>query len=312
MEPRGVEPSLDCPPVYRQFLAGGPQRLRLSPTAAALVLGGGLILGLIGPAVVVIVTGGGGLERLSGSAAAVLTALLIAVLAARWLGTRPAVLSGWAYMSMAGVLWEAGSFSAVLSPVAACVAMVAAAWAMVPGRLPVDRRPWLAWTFYAAVGVLLFFAGPAAAASIPVGCLVFLLIGQDVRGLRFFASPTGALILGLSIAAWWAAGGPVFPATYGGAAASLFVQLPVRMFPWTPFVALGILVGLHQGHYATPFWRLLGCWTFVPLGLAAVGLLDERLATDLVLPPLAVVGAAGLWSLVFWCRRGAYIRSSRP
>jgi hypothetical protein len=148
--------------------------------------------------------------------------------------------------------------------------------------------------------------------------LVFLLIGQDIRGLRFFASPTGVLILGLAIAAWWAAGGPVFPATYGGAAALLFVQLqawqlpmwqlPVRMFPWTPFVALGILVGLHQGHYATPFWRLIGCWTLAPLVLAAVGLLDERLATDLVLPPLAVVGAVGSWGLVIWYRRRAWAR----
>jgi len=66
---------------------------------------------------------------------------------------------------------------------------------------------------------------------------------------------------------------------------------------------LAVGIGLRQGHYATPIWRFLACWVLGPLALVAVGTFRSPSQLGPLLPPLAVMSAAGLSSLLVWCRR---------
>ena len=127
----------------------------------------------------------------------------------------------------------------------------------------------------------------------PTGIAVFLLIvgvrlaaPEALQGA--WAPPSGI-----------AEGGP-------GPATSLPVMLrwlAVAALPWTPLAVLAAGIGLRQGHYATPVWRFFGCWVLGSLALAAVGAFRSPSQLGPLLPPLAVMGAAGLSGLLVWCRR---------
>ena len=300
-------------PVYRRFLAGGPERLSLSPKAAALVAGCGTTLlairsaGWLGDG-----TSPPG-EYLAAAVAAILTALLVAAMAGRWLGNRLGLLAGLVHLSGLHVLGAFSLAAEALWGAAVTLAMGAFALANVPGRLPPAQRPWVVWVFCAAVGVSLLVAGPIGPAPILAGCLLFLLVNQDARGLRFVAGPTPIAVFVLVVVAWSLDGGISGPAGWHGdwsRACSrpasplgwwpVLGELPLASLPWTPFIVLAAVAGLRGGHYATPIWRFLGCWV---LGSIAVGLLGDRPSTAATLPPLAVIGAAGLSESLAWYRR---------
>jgi 4-amino-4-deoxy-L-arabinose transferase-like glycosyltransferase len=310
------EHSLHTPPIYRRFLAGGAAALRLSLPASAVVI----FLGLILPATAgnVAMLGGGDRPAIwwPSVAAAALNAWLIAALAARWLGSRLGLLAGLALLTCVHVLLlSRGSAAEMLYGTAVVVAMGAFALANVPGRLPVIDRWWIRVGFYAAAGVSFVSAGAIGPAFILAGCLLFLILSADTRGVRFFASPGGIAVFVLMAAIRLAqpeALHDVWAATSGMVGESLGprVWLPAALgwlalavLPWTPLVALAAVAGLREGHYATPIWRFFACWALGPLGLAAVGGFRDQWQLGPLLPPLAVMAAAGLRGLLLWCRR---------
>lgn len=308
---------LHTPPVYRRLLAGGDGPLRLSSSAAGVVVGGGLVLLGITRAAAPILGGAAGPAPWWPSAiAATLTAWVVAELTARWLGSRLGATAGLALLTSLQVLlpdrWATAEmlFCATVS-----AAMWAFALANVPGRLPLVDHRWTRWGFYAAAGGSFVLAGPAGPAFILTGCLLFLILSADSRGLRFFACPTGIAILALLAAVrlalprdlvdTWMASSRVTGEASGTAISlpDLLRWLGVAGLPWTPLVVPTVVVGLHQGHYATPIWRFFCCWMLGPLALTAVGGWRDHAQFSPLLPPLAVTAAAGLGGLSIWCRR---------
>jgi hypothetical protein len=292
-------PSLDAPPIYRRFLAGGEDGL--SPSARAFVvlaLAGGGLLALAW------LFGAGGdstacLRFASNAAGAAFCAFVLAWIAARWLGRRMGLLAGFAWLTSAGVLagrvdaWTAFAISLALGLFA--VAEVAGRTARIT-----DRAIRLA--FHVAVGLALVFVGPDAAITVLAICLVAVSVSQTACSLRFLADPAGLGILaaavtarfliayaaGLSASATWMPGSAAGSSPIGFLASVAWGGLP-----WWPLAAVAVVVGIGQGHYATPFWRLCGCWVLVPAGLAVLGVAHDAVAMAAMLPPLCVLAAAG-------------------
>lgn len=289
--------------------------MRLSLPAAGVVVGSGVVL--LGITTAVSVFGGraGPAMRWPAAVIATLTAVMVAALAARWLGSRLGTLAGLAQLTSLHVLLGTHrSVAETLFGAAVSAAMGAFALANVPGRLPPVERRWTRWVFYVAAGVSFALAGPVGPAFILAGCLLFVAVCADSRAARFFADPVGVAVFVLLIAARLIQpeGGQAVAvelSSMPGSAASLRTWLPdvllplaVAALPWTPLATLAVLVGLRQGHYATPIWRFFGCWLLGPLALTAVGASGSHSHFYALLPPLAVMGAAGLSGLLVWTR----------
>ena len=305
------EPLLPFPPIYRRFLAGGPERLRLSLPAAVVVGGVGVMLWSVASVLPVV-----NAPSATAAVAATLAAVLVAALTARWLGSRLGVLAGVLQLSSALLLLPVRwGVAEMLFCSALVAAMGAFALGNVPGRLPLIDRRWTRCTFYAAAGVSFVLAGPVGPAFILAGCLLFLVVSSDARGLRFLADPLGIALLGLPVAirlvdpqglpAAWSPISCLSGAALGPQMSlpELFGSLFVAALPWAPPAVLALVVGLRQGHYATPVWRFFGCWGIGPLALMAAGPFRHGAYLAALLPPLAVIGAVGIWWLYVECRR---------
>ena len=132
-----MELSLISPPVCRGFLcrgflSGGPQRLRLSAAAAATVGGGGVLLWTLAWLLPELRA-----TDATAALAATVSGLLVAALAARWLGCRLGALAGLLQLTslflLLPVRWGVAEMLLSNSLV---VAMGAFALGNVPGRLP--------------------------------------------------------------------------------------------------------------------------------------------------------------------------------
>lgn len=313
---RVPQSSRGTPPVYRRFLAGGAELLRLSLAATAVVVGAGVILLAAGEVISVHRGPAGPATGWPAVAAATLAAWLTAAVSARWLGSRLGALAGLVQLTGVGVLAPRdGAAVEILFCAVVSAAMGAFALANVPGRLPVVHRRWTGWAFYAAAGVSFVLGGPLGPAFILTGCVLFLALSADSRGPRFFASPVGialfALIVGVRVLQPWGWTGVwVLPSAAAEQATGPAMSLPAALgsvavagLPWTPLTVLAVAIGLRRGHYATPVWRFFACWALGPLVLAAVGVLRSPSQLAPVWPPLAVMGAAGLSSVWICCRR---------
>jgi 4-amino-4-deoxy-L-arabinose transferase-like glycosyltransferase len=309
------EPLLGVSPIYRQFLAGGPEQFRLPPGSAAWLLGGGVVLLAVQLVIAAAAGSADWATPLCRAATATLTALLTAALASRWLGRRVGGLAGLIYLSSLHVIASPWLHAADL-PLSAAVTVAIGAFALanVPGRLPpLDlRRTRLA--FYAAAGIATLLAGAIGPALIFSACLAYLLSVQDRRSVRFLADPwaIGLFLLlvapRLMLPTWQNVWGqsPGFTsgmATTWALRPEILGLLGAAALPWTPLALLAVAAGVHQGHDATPVWRLFGCWILAPLMLGIAGALGEMPPLGTLLPPLAILAASGLCGTVWWWRK---------
>ncbi len=312
----------ETPPIFPRFLAGGPEQLRLGPASAALLIGyGGLVQaassGFFGWS-----AQDGWLTQIGATAAAIGGALLIAMLATRWLGRPLGLAAGLLQLTSVyafGFSAEprlVGSFVTLL----VTAAMGIFARANVPGRLAVDSRLRMQGLFYGcAAGLLLVRRGWGELACILLACLIYVPLNQDGRGFRFLMHPLG---LGVAVAfasyAQWLQHS-MFPATLSDtvqflasdpSAASLTpvtewpwpATLTVGMLPWWPFCVVAVVAGCRRGDYASAFWRFVACWSLPPIALAALGLLGHRALLATTCGPISILSAAGLYESIRWWR----------
>lgn len=299
------------PPVYRHLLSGAPDIFRLPARSAVLLAGFGMML-----LAVALFGRSDWIARLPSAVATLLTALLLAVLAARWFGSRTGLLAGLVYLSMAGVLVCWPGTCGTDSALAFCVAAALGAFGLgnAAGRRPLQNEPWVARLFYAAAGTSFLLVGPTGPLMILAGCLLFLFLGEDPRGLRFFASPTGLLIFALLAAAWplagwdgrWGLLDGWLAAAPGQRASTphLLAELALACLPWTPFVLLALVVGFWRGYAFTPGWRLFGAWAFGSLAVMAVAPSGRQPDPGAILAPLAAMAAAAVSESLQWTCRG--------
>ena len=201
--------SLNWPPIYRRFLAGGMERFRLARASLVLLLAHATILLL---AVPLVGTGRDCHIRplwLGLVLAATLQAVLLAAIAARWLGNRAGLLAGLLQLTVACLLPGPAALPDALFCLTFSVAMGAFMVAQVPGRAALADRPPLRWMFFSAAAIACILAGAASVALILAACVCQWLASQDRRGARYLRDPIGLGIFGLTtvawfVAAWWA------------------------------------------------------------------------------------------------------------
>ncbi len=183
-----LQPSLEAPPVYRRFLGGGTDVLRLSTSEVALIAGLGVLTALLST---VLVNSRPAWEVVSGGSAATIAALSTAAIAARWLGSRIGLFSGCLYLISGQTILATASPSDRWLAAMATTAVAAFAVASIAGRLPLVTGQWLARVFYALTAAILFCNGPAPAVAIVVICVLIVATVQNGRGMQFFADPPG-------------------------------------------------------------------------------------------------------------------------
>lgn len=309
-------PMRRCPPrlVYRRLLAGGAATLQLSPRHGAVVLACGSLASL---AAVGWISGSLQWSRLGVLAWTLgntLTGLVLAAIAARWLGSRAGMLAALTHLSsLYSLMPDQQGPACSLASLAGCVAIGAFASAQVPGRFPCADR----WTefgmFCAAAAAAALVAGLAGPACILTICLGYLALFQDGPGLRFFAVGLRPVLFTIALAAALLVAGfvgvpdpqglrfgalsPIF-AVDGAGIAHGVLWAGMRLLPWWPWALLAIGAGLRQGHYAAPFGRLMIAWLLGPWTLWAAGLLPPRLAFAFFAPAVAITAAIGVSSCV--------------
>lgn len=301
---------------YWRLLAGGPGALRLSPVVLTAMAGGGTCL--LGVSAVVLRADGLGAGGILGPAVigsiviAAGTAVLVSALSARWFGARLGVLAGVVQFTSLYML-RAGRCAPgeLLFGAATAAALGVFAVANVPGKLPIIERRWTRCVFAAAAGISFMVGGAAGPVLVLAGCLSYMAISGDLRSRWFFFDPVAIAILvvlvllGLALPVGWGAARAL---AFDSASASpspreVFSAVLVGSLPWTPLIVLAVAIGIRQGHYATPIWRFLACWAFGPMLLIATGFFRDAAYLGVLLPPLAVMGAAGLAEVVSWCSR---------
>jgi len=314
-----LNPALNWPPVYRQFLAGGTDRLRLTRASLALLLAAAVLLSLAAP---LICAGIGWHMRplwLGLVLVATLQAVLVAALAARWLGNRAGLLAGLLQLTTACLLPSPAALPDALFCLVFSVAMGIVMVAQVSGRAPLVDRPPLGRLFSLVAAIACVLAGPASLILILAVCACQIVASQDRHGLRFFRDPIGLGVFGLVTVAWlvtaWWANRPCtavvdwgfFSVPAGGTdlgrAASTWGRAALRLALLAPLALPAVCNGLRNGHYATPCWRFLACWCLAPLALLPLGQFHCDLHFGALLPPLAITAAVGLESLLRRARR---------
>lgn len=297
--------------MYRLYLAGGPDSLRLPRASAFLVVTVALAAQFS-----VLPAHTQRTDWLSMPLAAA-GALGVALFATRWLGSRRGLLAG---IVTASSLWAFGcpgpAGSDRLAAVVAWAALAAFAAANVPGRLAFDGRRRTVAAFWIALAATSATSGNVGACYVLMTLGLYLLALQDRKGLRFLLNPWGLAVIALvsagrEISVRFVPDLAVSAAPAGTTSLSPLVLagwLLVAALPWVPLALPAAVRGLGAGYWLAPFWRLLLCWTAAPALLWATGLFRHTPHLAILLPPLAILSATGLDDVLGWIRRHAAIK----
>jgi 4-amino-4-deoxy-L-arabinose transferase-like glycosyltransferase len=252
--------------------------------------------------------------RLPAALSGVAIAVVVAMLAARFLGRRHALAAGlmqltFFYVQMQARLAEADMPMALATTLAMAVFMLVA--------IDSPRGRLVAWwtgpAFWSAVAASALLKGVGPVFVLPA-CLAFVLITGDRAARRLLLDPLGLLALaaivgGFVLAAWWTYPGILAAwkdETLGRMAGemdssepilSYLWNVPMLLLPWVPLVAVGAAwTWRHRRGLGTlPLFVLL--WVavgLVPLQLSAFK--HKHYAIPL-LPPLTLAASVGfsLW-----------------
>ncbi|MBL9095170.1 MAG: glycosyltransferase family 39 protein [Planctomycetaceae bacterium] len=243
---------------------------------------------------------------------AVLTALLIASMAARWFGRRVGILAGFMELTTWQVFAHARLAEAdMLLSLTVTAAMYAFAAALVEGPRGASRSRFLPYVFGAAVAASFMVKWIFGPAFIGLGCLAYCGIKRERRAWLFLFHP-GAIALALSLTVPWIvlacrehAGlfGEFlnnhfgrFRGTYGAREPwyAYAYLVPFLLLPWFPYAVAAAIVRVRNRFAFEPIWMFFICW-FVPgMMLLSVSSFKAKHYTMPLLPPLVVAAAVGL------------------
>ena len=261
--------------------------------------------------------------RVPSTLSAILCSLLIAALAARWLGNFVGLLAGLIQLSTVWVQTQAHLAEADM-PLTAAVTLAFALFAL--GNVSVDdildvkpqiaNRPALARLFLVATGIAFLFKGPVALLFIFAGCLAFILLTGRWRSLRFIFDPIGLAMMLLIIAAWPIAAMRAYPpitaiwyqetfgyttsSTFGGKPWHTYLgSIPLSLLPWTLLLVPLAIAAWNTRRYRSPFALFLLAWCAPGLIILQGMSFKSAHYTYPLLPPFSIALAAGL---VVWLR----------
>lgn len=297
-------------PIYRSYLAGGPEAFRLTRHSSLVVVGLSLLIAVLGMTWQPIAA-----AQVASLGSVAAGALVVACIAARWLGARRGLLAG---LAMGASQWSlqatGGDPLDRLLDLSIWVGLAAFALANVPGRLAVVDRPWTRAGFWVALAATCSLTGGVGPAYLLTICILYLMVAQDTRGLRFLLDVRGlafiAAVIGCLVTFRHFSPALVEAAT-APALGELLVGPAMAGLPWTPLALLGLFVVFREGYCFLPFWQLLGAWALAPVGLLAVGLFWPSPHLSAMLPPLAVLAAVGFDEGLHRLRRLGSLRRRR-
>ncbi len=256
--------------------------------------------------------------RLPSVISGIAAALLIAMLAARWMGANVGTLAGLIQLSSYWVIKQANLSEADM-PLAAAVTAAFVLFAL--GNLEHPHgsldRPWVRRTFMFATGLAYLIKGPIALLFIFAGLGLYIILRRQWSSLRFFTDLIGLAILVVLMVALPAAVLAADPSalatwrqeltgyatdeTFGQSSTWLyFHDIPLVLLPWFGLLIVAAIETIRHRLYRLPLTQFLLCW-FIPgiLVLQCAAYKSSHYAFPL-LPPASLAMAAGM---VWWLRR---------
>jgi 4-amino-4-deoxy-L-arabinose transferase-like glycosyltransferase len=253
--------------------------------------------------------------RLPGMLSGILTAWMIAALAARWFGNRVGLVAGLMQLTVYYTLQLSRLAECDTHLIAAVTgAMCSFALANVDSPRGRSTARWLPWTFYLGVGAAFLLKGPIGPVFILSGCVLFLLVNQDLKRLRFFFDPVGLLILALliiphpllvyrkyppALQMWVLHNFGRFQGNLGERPPLYYLyQVPLILLPWFPLALVKVVRGVRQGLYVEPIWRFLACWIIPGMTLLCLSSFKSKHYPAPLMPAVTVAAALGLIELL--------------
>ncbi len=265
-------------------------------------------------ALMMMLTGSGdeGYVRIPSVLAAILTSVILGVMAARWFGDRVGLITGLLQFSLYYVL-QLGRLAEcdmlLIAAMCGCMYFFMAANIDSPrGRL---TARWAPWAFYGCLGLSYLFKGLVGPTFLLPACVLYALVQRDPKIIKFLLSPIGIGIFGLCSVGWFVAAyfvDPVilddqiahhlgrFQGEMGGQKAWYYYlyQLALISLPWLPFMALGVWRGARAGMAKDPLWRMVACWMIPGMAVLAVSAFKSKHYAAPLMPPLTMIATIAL------------------
>lgn len=244
--------------------------------------------------------------------AALMTAVWLAALAARWFGDLQGCVTGLIHVTMYYVL----QFGRLAESDVFLVLWVALAMGVfMLGNLdcPYGRRAerGLPLLFYFACGLAFMTKGLIGLAFIGLGCGLYALWQRERDIWRFLFDPVGLLLFLVCLSAWPVAAYLVHPGylddqithhlgRFQGRLGTdepiycYFYAIPRCALPWTPLALRGIVVGWRHGWLRGPLGRFTLCWVVPGVAILTASAWRHYHYVAPLMPPVAWLAAVGL------------------
>ena len=263
--------------------------------------------------------------RLPSLFCAILNALFVAAMAARWHGDRVGRIAGLIGLTTFYALFQ-GRLAEADMPL--CASVSGAMLALAVGTIGRDRCGWgTRLAFFAAAGLSTLIKGPFGLALIGVAAGLFAIVERRWAVWRFLLDPIGwvvmlALTLVWPIAAYRA--DPTFldafrvhnldrfSGGYDGRKGPLFYAyiIPALLLPWTPLAFGGLIAGWRDRFRPKSLWTLMACWMIVGLALISASAWKHKHYPIPLLPPMSIAAAYGLDRYAREARRSGWSPSA--
>jgi 4-amino-4-deoxy-L-arabinose transferase-like glycosyltransferase len=250
--------------------------------------------------------------RLPSVISSIASALLIAAIAARWLGDRIGLYSGLVeltsmYVQAQGRRAEPDMMLCALVSAAIALFMFGNVERASAESSSTELKP-MPRLFYAATGLSFLPKGPIGPVLVLLPCAAFALRSRDSR--KFLLDPAGLCIFVVIVIVWPVALLMNYPAGLGtlwsehwlrlsgawGTQAWLFyLYVPFAlMLPWTPLVLSGAAAATAEGAWPQPFWRFMVMWLVLGTLFLSLSPFKHWHYIIPVLPSLSTLAAIGL------------------
>ncbi|MBL8824286.1 MAG: glycosyltransferase family 39 protein [Planctomycetia bacterium] len=250
--------------------------------------------------------------RLPSSLAALLTAVVIGMTAARWFGKRVGILAGLAQLTSYYVLQMATlAESDMLLICSVTLAICFFAWVQIPSPIGQVQGRWTPWVFGFLVGLTFMIKGPIGVVFIGLTVGSWMVLNRQWSLLRFFFHPGGLLVFLLMALPYPLLSGLRYPPildewllhNWGRFKGDLtqvenreplwfyFLNLPMVLLPWTPCLIIALMDRKVWKH---PMVWLALCWFLPGVLFLSCSAWKWKHYMSPLLPGLTIIAAVGL------------------
>lgn len=250
--------------------------------------------------------------RLPSSLAALMTAVVIGMTAARWFGRRTGILAGLVQFTSYYVLQMATlAESDMLLIGSVALAICFFAWTQIPSPMGQVQGRWTPWVFGFLVGLAFMIKGPIGVVFIGLTVCSWMLLNRQWSLLGFFFHPGGLLVFLLMALPYPLLSGWRYPPilnewllhNWGRFKGDLtqaqqvepvwfyFYNLPMVLLPWTPCLIVALMDRKLWKH---PLFLLAWCWFLPGVLFLSCSAWKWKHYMSPLLPGITLIAAVGL------------------